>query len=140
MNKWLSKVNPTLVELIAGCLIYAALGEVIILIILPLFYKDSILSIAVGFLFGVAIMILMAIHMYLSLNTAMDLGEANAVKYMMKRFVYRMVAVLIIFFVIYFTHIINVIAMVCGMVSLKVAAYLQPITHKFITKKFNKGR
>lgn len=140
MRKIFEKLDPTLLDLMTGCLIYGIIGEIIILTVLPLLYEGSIWKAAAGFLVGVILMILASFHMYASLSTAIELGEAHAGRYFLKKYIFRVAVVLVIFFAVYFTRIINAVALVCGMLSLKVSAYLQPITHKIITKKFNEGR
>lgn len=133
-------MNPVLMDLVIGCTVYGVLGEIIILILLPIWYEGSIGKVCLGFALGVLVMICFSIHMYMQIEGSYGLGESGAIKRNMKMFFIRAVVVLAVVILIYFTGFCDAIGFVCGMISLKVAAYLQPFTHKLINKKFNKGR
>lgn len=135
MREYLRKINPVLLDLITGCLIYGIIGEIFILTILPHIYEGRLSEVSVGFLVGVALMVMMSFHMYVGVRNALSMGESGARKHSYKLFAIRIVAVAVVFFILYFTGAGNVVALVIGMLSLKVSAYFQPFTDRFITSK-----
>lgn len=136
--RFLKKMNPVLIDLISGCAIFGIIGEIIILLGIPAVYEGNIGRIALGFLIGVILMILMAVHMYLSVENSLMMGESGAQKHNLKMFAVRILVVGVVFTVVFITDFCNPIAVIIGMMSLKVAAYLQPFTHKFLVSKIIK--
>ena len=139
------KYNPTMVELILGILLYGVVGLVIILglylLAVPLekWFDDSIWQIILGFCFGIIFSVATIIHMTSSVETAIEMGEHGALKHTRISYLVRMVALVAVFAIMIIFHIGNIFAMLFGLFSLKISAYIQPITHKFKTK-FKKGR
>lgn len=133
------QLNPMLVELIAGCFAFEVLGVVFILALLPLWYEGSIGKTLLGFTMGVLLMVGFVIHMYLQIEQSFDFNEAGAIRHNIKMFAIRAGIVLVLTGVLCYTGFCNAVAFVCGMISLKVAAYLQPFTHRVLIK-LNKGR
>lgn len=131
-------MNPMLLNLTLACTIYGVIGELIIFLLLPMIYSGSIAKSAMGFAIGVLLMIVFTVHMYLGLEDSLMMGEIGAQKSTVKRYIFRIVSVIVIFVIILVTDFCNPIAAVCGMFSLKVAAYLQPITDKFLVSKIIK--
>ncbi|MDD6571616.1 MAG: hypothetical protein PUF12_04405 [Thermoflexaceae bacterium] len=136
--KFLKKINPMLVDLISGCAVYGIVGEIIILTVVTAFYHGSIGKIALGFLIGVVLMMIMAVHMYFGVDASLSMGEGGAQKHQLKMFAIRIVAVLVVFVVVLVTGFCDAISVIIGMMSLKVSAYLQPFTHKFLVSKIIK--
>lgn len=134
MKVWLSKINPVLLDLIVGCSVFGVIGEVIIFTLIPIWYKGNLGKVALGYILGVFVMIAFSVHMYIQIEQSFGLGEVGAIKHNIKMFTIRAVVVLVATCLIYFTGFCNAIAFVCGMISLKVAAYFQPFTHKVINK------
>ena len=77
-------------------------------------------------------------HMYHSVVESISMDEVSALKNTRKMYIYRVLGILAALLLIYFTNLFDAIAFVIGLMSLKVAAYLQPITHKFIVTKIIK--
>lgn len=135
MTKRTKSINPMLLSLVIGCMIYGVLGEILIFTLLPLIYQGSLIKVATGFGLGVLVMIVFTFNMYAGLKDSLSMSEADAQKSTIKGYIFRIVVVLVLFVVILVTNFCNPIAAVCGMFSLKVAAYLQPVTEKFIISK-----
>lgn len=138
MRKFLSGLNPMLLDLAAGCIIYGILGEVLILAAGRLFYEGMLWKIVLGFFVGTASAVALTIHMYYSVVESLSLGETGALKHTRKMYIFRIAGVLAVLALIYFTGFCDAIAFVVGLISLKVAAYLQPFTHKYIVTKIIK--
>lgn len=99
------------------------------------FATDDLLRATAGLWIGIITAILMLRNMKDSLNEALDLGEAGAKKYMQSSYVKRYIALVIVFVVVSFTGIANVLTLFAGVMGLKVSAYLQPIKHKIFSKQ-----
>lgn len=135
MKKYLNSLNPMLLDLVTGCIIYGIIGEVIILAAGLSFYREGLWKIILGFLIGIAAAVALTIHMYYGVMESLSLGETGALKHTRKMYIVRIAGILAILVLIYFTGFCDAVAFAAGLISLKVAAYLQPITHKYIVSK-----
>lgn len=138
MKKFFGKLNPMLLDLAAGCIVYGLLGEVLILAVGIPVYEGALWKLVLGFFIGIAAAVALIVHMYCSVVESLSLGETGALKHTRKMYLFRIVGILVILALIYFTNFCNAIAFVIGLLSLKVAAYLQPVTHKFLVTKIIK--
>lgn len=89
-----------------------------------------------GLWLGIAIALLMAWHMYRSLNITLELDEESAVMHAKKSSVLRMLAVLAAAVALWYFKIGNLVLTFIGIMGLKAAGYLQPVFHKFMIKKY----
>ncbi len=129
MKKKLTQLSDVLPDLWAGILLYGVLCEIVGLI----FVKDRLFY-SIGLIAGIVCALFMATHMAWSLNQAMDMAEGDAVKKMQVHNIFRYLIVVIVFFLLLFTKLGNPLAAFLGVMGLKVAAYLQPVTHKFFRR------
>lgn len=121
------KINPTLLELLAGILCYGVLAELIGLLIV----RNKIMFSA-GLWIGCLTAAAMAVHMAVSMERALDLNAKAAGAHIHKTFAVRTAAVfLVLGFTVYF-RVGDVISCFLGVMGLKVAAYIQPVTHKIL--------
>ena len=79
-------------------------------------------------------MFFMVIHMKNSLDEAVLYGEQEAQRYMQKSYAIRYLVVVVVFIAVSWLRIVNVLTLFAGIMSLKLAAYLQPIMHKLFAK------
>lgn len=128
--------NKTCFELLIGNICYYSIGQVLIFIFAN---NRSKLSLSLGFIVGVLMSVAMVIHMTISLEQAMHIGENGGSQYLQKHTGIRLAIILIILIVIAATNVFNVLATFVGIMALKVSAYLQPLTHKVLVRK-NKKR
>lgn len=119
------KKNHTLFELLFGIILFGIIFQVICILV----SKDYLYN-AIGLWCGVAIACFMAIHMKRSIEDALDLTPDDATKHMQKSYGIRMTVVVIAVVVVLVTKIGNPIMLVIGIFPLKLAAYIQPITHR----------
>lgn len=139
------KINPTMVELVIGIIIYGIIGEILLTILyfldVPLekIFNDTIANILIGFLVGIIYSAIMIIHMARTVETALDMGEHGAIKHTRIAYMIRIASLLLLFILMLVINIGNVFAMLFGLLSLKLSAYAQPITHK-VKEKLKKGR
>lgn len=136
MNK---KINETLAELLIG--IFAA-GLVIQIIQLVICFTNTQFSeakgpFAIGLWIGVATAMGLAVHMYCSINKALDMISNDAEGYMRRAYLIRTVAILAVAGIVTFFKTGYVMAVFLGVLCLKFGAFLQPLIHK-IREKFRK--
>lgn len=103
--------------------------EVILLFFLPdkLFYT-------VGLLTGLIAACAAAFHMERSIEDALDLDEKNAVNRIRRGVGLRMVCVMALFVLLYYTKAGSVLTLFIGAMGLKISAYIQPHIHKVILR------
>jgi len=137
------KINPTMVELIIGIVAYGILGTLLWVMLymlsVPLekFFDDSFLQIMIGFVIGIVFSIATIIHMTSSVETALEMGEHGALKHTRISYIVRMVALIVVFALMIIFDIGNIFAVLFGLLSLKLSAYAQPITHKILRSEKN---
>ena len=98
-----------------------------------IFVKDRLFY-SIGLLIGILCAMGMAVHMAWSLNMALDLGESGAVKKMQLHNLLRYGIVVVVIFALWLSGIGNPVVAFLGIMGLKVAAYLQPFTHKLFRR------
>lgn len=64
MKKFLNSMNPMLLDLSTGCIIYGIVGEIIIVAVGLSFYQEGLWKIILGFLIGTAAAVALTVHMY----------------------------------------------------------------------------
>lgn len=113
-------------ELLFLVIVYGILTEIIVLIAVRewLFYS-------IGLITGIGLAIGMCIHMHISIEEAIDRGEAGAQKYISKAYGLRSIVIFVVAGIMFYFKIGSIISLFIGIMGLKVAAYLQPFTHKF---------
>ena len=89
---------------------------------------------AIGFLAGVIYSVFATFHMSSGIRKIVY-GGAESRATMIIGYLIRLLVMLILFVLLYFLNIGDLLCAVIGMFSMKVAAYLQPFTDKLITKK-----
>ena len=123
------KKNQTLLELLTGIIVLGVGIQIVCLIVSKNYLYD-----AVGLWSGIGICLFSAIHMYRSIEEAVDLGEAGATKHVRLGYATRMVVTLLVAGAVIYFRIGNYVTLLIGVFPLKLAAYLQPFTHKLFQK------
>ena len=96
-------------------------------------------GVAIGFLAGVIYSVFATFHMSSGIRKIVY-GGAESRATMIIGYLIRLLVMLILFVLLYFLNIGDLLCAVIGMFSMKVAAYLQPFTDKLITKKWKVRR
>lgn len=94
-------------------------------------------SYSLGLWIGIVIAMLCGLHMYVTLDRAFDGPEGDVSKRMTVANVTRYLVVVIVFMILALTRTGNPIVTFIGIMGLKVAAYMQPFTHKLTNKIFH---
>lgn len=137
MKKQTNKAVWTLIDLWIGIILYFLIFEIIGLIFVP-----NRLSYTLGLLAGCATGAYLAWHMYSSIDTALDMGQEDAVKYSKKNSAVRMLVMLVVALAGMKFSLLSFPAIIIGILGLKISAFFQPYTNLYITKKLlkKKGR
>lgn len=133
MKIWtsLKSRNRTLLEMHMGILFFGICCQVV-----GAFIAEDQWYFAKSLWFGIIFALVASVHMYRTLDRALWYGE-EAQKLVARGYMFRYAAAIVIFAVIGVTGVMNVLVVFLGYMSLKVTAYLQPITHKLCNKIFH---
>ena len=124
----IKNMSSTLKELFLEIVILGVLIQVIGFF----FVKDQGLF-AMGLWIGIICSLAMAAHMEWALVTGMDMGDI-ARGHIVKHSIIRYGVVFVVFILLAYFFKYAVVPAFLGIMTLKVAAYLQPFTHKIILK------
>ena len=128
-----AKKYIAVIELGIGILIFAAIAQVVTLII-TLVRHSRILYYSLGIWLGAVLAIGCAIHMYRTFDKAFDYDEKNAVKISRNGALFRYAILCIIFGLIMYFDFINPLTTFAGLMGLKMGAYMNPLIHKSMIK------
>ena len=131
MKEKIADVNKTLLELLAGIFVYGIICQVVGFVLV-----EDRFSYSTGLWIGIITAIAAAIHIWKSLDRALDFDEGTAGKKMQAQSVIRYVIIVIIMGLTMINGVTNPLAAFLGIMGLKVAAYLQPFTHKLLIRFF----
>ena len=123
------KINDTLLELGAGIVAAGILFQIALVWLV----KNKLMY-SIGLWIGVGLALFLAWHMWKTLDEALGLGAAGAQKVMRKQSLLRYGAVIAVLGILMWGKFASPLAAFLGVMTLKVAAYLQPITHKVVLK------
>ena len=131
MIEKIKSINRALLELFLGIVMLGVLSQVIGIFLFSDLWRGS-----VALWFGILMALVTALHMYRSLDEALSYG-AEAPKMAVRASMIRYGAFILLFAVIMLTDVWNPLITFWGLMTLKVAAYLQPFTHKFCNYLFH---
>ena len=121
----LKRLNDALPELVLGIIVYGIVVE-----LAGVWFVTDKLRYTTGLVIGIALAVGMAVNMAIVLR---DGGEHAQAKIIAKS-ILRYVIVVIVFFVMMKFNLGNLFTAFIGVLGLKISAYLQPFTHKFVLK------
>ena len=130
MTEKLKGADRTLLEMHTGMLCFGLICQ----IVGSFFASDQGLY-AGSLWFGIAFAMVGSIHMARTLDRALACGD-GAAKVITRGYVFRYIMIIVIMGIIAVTKVLNVLVVFLGYMSLKVTAYLQPITHKLCNRLF----
>jgi len=131
MIEKVKKINRALLELWIGILFTGLLCQFI-----GMWFADNKVLYSVALWIGIVLGLITVVHMYRTLDRALDLG-AGAQKVVTTANLVRYGCVVIVFLIVLLTDVLNPLITFMGLMSVKVAAYLQPFTHKLCNKVFH---
>lgn len=124
------KINETLAELMIGIFLWGIFWQAA-----GVWFVSDKVSCSLGLWLGVLTAELCALHMYRSLDRALDLSEKDAQKYMTSRSMMRYGLIIVVLLILMITEAGNPLCCFLGVMGLKAAAYLQPLLHKVMKKR-----
>ena len=122
---FLKNRDRTLVEMNTGILLFGLVCQVV-----GAFLVEHQGRYAGSLWFGIALAIVGTIHMAHTLDRALAMGD-KAAKIITAGYITRYAIVASFFVAVSVTAVLNPLIMFLGYMSLKVTAYLQPLTHKY---------
>jgi len=125
----MKQIHSTAWELVLGILFCGVVLEGVALV----FLSDK-LSVSLGLLIGILTAIAMVLHMNLSINKILEMGEGAARKGAAKGYAFRTMGLIVVLLLVAVTKKANLFSCIAGVFTLKVAVYLQPITHRIIRR------
>lgn len=128
----IKKIDRTLLELLTGIVVFSLVCQAAVL---P-FSVDKV-RYAIGLWLGSVVAFLSAIHMWRSLNIAFLCDEKSAARLLAGGYVIRYLITGVFLVLLFYTQTGYVLAGFLGVMGLKAAAYLQPVTHKFYNRVFH---
>ncbi len=128
----LRKKNRTILEMYLGIFFWGFVCQ----IVGAVFVQDQ-LYYAKSLWFGILFALITTIHMYRSLDRALDFGEKDASKLIFRDYLIRYVLFVAVLFIIMVTEVMNPLVVFLAYMGLKVTALIQPITHKLCNKMFH---
>ena len=133
MINTIKKINRTVLEMYLGILFLGVMAQ----IIGAFFVKDQA-TYAGSLWFGVLLALATTYHMYRSLDRALDQTEKTAQKMIIRGYILRYVILIFLLLVIMKTEVMNpLVFFFAYVISMKVTAFLQPLTHKLCNKLFH---
>lgn len=124
------KINETLAELMAGIFLWGVLWQAA-----GVWFVSDKVSCSLGLWLGVVTAEFCAVHMYRSLDRALEFSEKDAQKYVTSRSMMRYGVIIAVLLVLMITEAGNPLCCFLGVMGLKAAAYLQPLLHKAMKKR-----
>lgn len=133
------KINETLAELLTGIVAAGLVIEIvqILICIADPQFAGAKGPFALGLWIGVATAIGLAIHMYHSIDRALDMITNDAEGYMRKAYLIRTVVILVAAGLVTYLKLGYVMAYFLGVLCLKFGAFLQPLINKLREKSRN---
>lgn len=129
-----NKAIWTVIDVWIGLGIYFIIFEMIGLI-----FVENRLSYSLGLLVGCVTAAFLIWNMFVSIDSALDLTPQEAEKFTKKRTFFRGLVMLVVAFLGMRLQNISFTAIIIGMLGLKIAAFMQPYTNLYITKKLLSG-
>ncbi len=125
--------NETLLEMWVGTVLFGTVCQVSVV----WFLKDKA-GYSIGLWLGIIAALITILHLSVTLDKALDLGEGGAKKHMVIQNLVRYFVLIIFLVVLMITDFANPLAAFLGLMGVKAGAYLQPLLHKAIGKIRNK--
>lgn len=126
--KKIKKIDGTLLELCIGIILFGALCQ-----ITAVWFLADKLGYSIGLWIGILTALGCAVHMWWSIDRYLDYGE-GAARVAARDNLIRYGIVVAVMVIVMVTGVAQPLAVFLGIMGLKVAAYIRPITHKWIRR------
>ncbi len=122
--------KQTFRDLLVGIVLFGLL-----FVLIGIIWPSSKLEYYLGLAIGLCVAVAMIYDIYLSLQKGLSMEGERANNYFRKKVIVRIGFILVILLVALFVDNIQLISVVFGILTLKFAAYIQPLTHKFFKNR-----
>lgn len=128
--------NETLVELVAG------IPPITLIIgITGAFVVSEKLMFCISLLLGAVCAVLLAVHMYVTIDRELDMPDEDAGKYAKRNYALRLIFMVLVVLCGLKLPFLHFPGLFLGMLTLKVSVYIRPLTRKLILRKiYYEGR
>lgn len=130
----LKSVNRTVLEMDIGILCWGVICQIVGCLLVQ---ERGVY--AASLWFGILLAMISTIHMYRSLDRALDFDEKAASKLIYRSYLIRYAAVAAVLLAVMITGAMNPLVVFLAYMGLKVAAFLQPFTHRLCNKVFHEA-
>lgn len=131
MIEKIKKINRALLELWLGILFTGLMCQ-----FAGMWFAADKLLYTIALWIGIVLALITVLHMYRTLDRALESG-AGAQKAVIIANLVRYGCIVVVFVILLMTGVLNPLVSFLGLISVKVAAYLQPITHKLCNRVFH---
>ena len=132
----LSRYHETLVELVAGILPITLIVGVV-----GAWIVSEKLKFCISLLIGAMGAVLLAIHIYITIDRGLDMVPEDAGKYAKRNYALRLIFMILVVLCGLKLPYLHFGGIFLGLLTLKASVYLRPLTHKIISAKvYNEGR
>lgn len=131
MIEKMRSIPRALLELWLGILFTGLMMQLV-----GMWFAQDWLIYTVALWIGIVVALCIVYHMYRTLDRILDYGE-GAQKAATSANLLRYACIVMVFVIIMLTKVLNPLITFMGVMSVKVAAYLQPFTHKLCNKLFH---
>ncbi|MCD8105548.1 MAG: ATP synthase subunit I [Lachnospiraceae bacterium] len=131
-----SKINEKLSEILTGIILSGVMIQ-ILFFAASYFYRpfwSSRVSFSVGLWIGVAVAAALSIHMYRSIDRALEMEPDAGERYMRRVYLIRIIVIVAMAAVIWYTKIASVMAAFLGVFCIIFGGWLQPLLHKIVSR------
>ncbi len=135
MDLWsrIKEYNRTLLEMHIGSVFFGLVCQIV-----GAFFVEDQGMYARSLWFGILFATISTIHLYRSLDRALDY-EDRAAGMMTRSYFVRYAMVIVILLLVSITGIMNPLVVFLGYMSMKVSALIQPVTHRLCNKLFHEN-
>ena len=123
------KISRMFLDLLLGILVYALIGEILILCLF-----ERKIYITIGFATGIAYAIYSLIGINESVNSSVMMTEEGALKNTRNRYIRRILVIILILALFWFVDFGSPVAFIIGAMGLKFSAFIQPVSDKVLDK------
>lgn len=128
----LKRINRTVLEMHLGIWFVGILCQIV-----GAFIVERQGHYALSLWFGIILALVSVLHMYRTLDRALDFDEKSATKIIFMGYITRYVVLIAVLIFVSVTKVMNPLIVFMAYMSLKVTALLQPFTHKLCNMMFH---
>ena len=133
MTERIKELNEALPGILILDFAYLLIGELIIFLVF-----EEPAKIAVGFFAGIVYAVFCVFNMSFRVRKVVY-GRADSRRTFILGYLIRLLVMILVFAVLYYSDVGNILAALAGMFAMKISAYLQPVTQKISSKISGKG-